>query len=115
MANRKDTSENTPSRDEYQLRFVGLKAGDEPPHVVVQAIDKNNKILHSADVGAEGKFTLPADVLKRSQTVIIGPPPDEKGALVHGGIRYRSEEFNASIIDGRLGLAEAVWGKFFCF
>lgn len=115
MANRKTPRRINKARDQYQLTFVGLKAGDARPQVVVQALDEKNKVLHSTDVDADGAFTLPADILKKSHRIVIGAPPPEKGAIAEGGLRYRSAEFTASIRDGTLAVAEAAWKKFFCY
>lgn len=113
MANRKTPARNNLARDQYRLKFVGLKAGDERPAAVVQALDENNKILHSADVDAEGAFTLPDNIVKKSHRIVIGAPPQEKGAIAEG-LRYRSADFTASIRDNTLALAEAAWGTFLC-
>jgi len=57
----------TSGRDQYQPELVGLKAGEQRPDHLLQAIGKNYQILHSAKVDAEGNFALPADALKNSE------------------------------------------------
>jgi hypothetical protein len=108
MAKTPERDEQT--RDRYQIEFVGLKPGDEAPTIVVQALDQKSQVIHSSQVGKDGVFTLPDDILKKSHRVVVGAPTSE-GGVAKGALRYRAEEFAATIRGGTLALAESVWGK----
>ena len=111
MAEQKKTKRG--DRENYQLKFVGLKTGDERPDVLLQAVDQKNRVLHSAQVDAEGNFALPAEVLKKSYQVIIGPPAENGDVASQGALQYRSSEFAASIHDGVFAVAEGAWAKLY--
>lgn len=68
----------------YTLELVGMAPGAERPATVVQAIDAQNKILHSEKVGADGSFAIPPEALKQARFVVIGAPEGD-------GVRSRRE------------------------
>jgi hypothetical protein len=96
----------------YRLELVGFKAGVERPVILVQAVDQHFKVFHSERVKPDGTFTLPADVLKKAQQVVLGAAGD-KGELAAGtSVRLRASEFGALAQDGTIALAEGTWSKF---
>ncbi len=113
MAKREDPKRNVRVPDQYQLKFVGLKAGDEQPTVLLQAFDKNNRVIHSAKIDEEGNFALPAEVLKKSDQIVIGVSTEEGNIAAQGALRYRSSEFASSLSDGVFALAEGAWARLF--
>lgn len=110
MNHDKSPTRDEQSRDRYQIEFVGIKAGDERPNIVVQALDEGNHVIHSSPVEADGAFTLPHDVLKKSRRIAVGVPTG-KGGVEKGALRYRSEEFAEVVRGGTLALAESAWAK----
>ena len=63
-------------RDLYKLELVGLAAQGDRPNVAVLAVGARNEVLHTQEVGEDGNFTLPAEVLKQ-----MGLPPGRVEAL----------------------------------
>ena len=99
-------------RDLYKLELVGLTAVGDRPKVVVQAFDASNAVLHTQEVGSDGNFAVPADVLKRAHRVVLGAPNDKGGIQAEASVSYRGSEFKAQIKDGTLALAEGIWTGF---
>lgn len=99
-------------RNQYRLELVGLASEGERPSVVVQATDKKNAVLHSQEVGADGAFTIPPDVLKKAHRVILGAPDGNKGIQAETALSFRASEFTAQIRDGTLAVAEGIWSRF---
>jgi hypothetical protein len=98
-------------RDQFRLELVGLQAGGERPKLVVQALDEKQGVLLAQDVGPDGVFRMPQDVLKRAARVVIGADDDAGGVKAEGAIGYRASEFAAQIRNGTLALAEGVWSR----
>ena len=99
-------------RDEYRLELVGFKPGGDRPNVIVQVVDKSNKVLYSQGVGADGVFAIPADVLKRAHRVTLGASDGSGGVAVESAVSYRASEFTAQIRGGTLAVAEGIWSRF---
>lgn len=99
-------------RDIYKLELVGLSAAGERPSVVVSAVDSTGAAFHTQEVGSDGNFNLPADVLKRAHRVMLGAPDAKGGVQTAAAISYRGSEFMAQITDGTLALAEGIWSGF---
>src|SRR5262245_50167542 len=99
-------------RGTYTLELVGLAPGASRPPVLVQAIDAKGGVLHSEKVGDAGTFALPAEALKNARYVVIGGTSDEKTVADAASIRFRPAEFEASVLDGTLAIAEGVWTRF---
>jgi hypothetical protein len=105
------TNDEKHERDEpglYRLEFVGLTVGGDRPDVVVQALDRNNHVLHSHAVPSDGSFRLPDEVLQRAHLIVLGASDGRGGVRKDATVSYRAEEFAAQIKDGTLALAEGV-------
>jgi hypothetical protein len=98
--------------ESYQLELVGLASPADRPPLVVQAVGDDGAPLHSQDIGPDGRFDVPADVLKRSSRVLLGAPDGKKGVRADASISYRASEFLAQIDHGKLALAEGIWAGF---
>lgn len=99
-------------RNQYRLEMVGLAPEGERPSVVVQATDKKNAVLHSQEVGADGAFTIPPDVLKKAHRVVFGASDGKKGIQAETALSFRASEFTAQVRDGTLAIAEGIWSRF---
>ena len=99
-------------RDLYKLELVGLSAASDRPNVVVQALDAANAVLHTQEVGSDGNFAVPAEVLKRAHRVVLGASDGKGGIQAEASVSYRGSEFKAQIKDGTLALAEGIWSGF---
>ncbi|MGQ0646866.1 MAG: hypothetical protein ACT4P7_04805 [Gemmatimonadaceae bacterium] len=97
--------------DTYQLELVGLKAGEQRPDVVLQALDRKRTVIYTQDVGKDGSFALPADVLKNAHLVVLGVTGDDGALASETTTTYRAAEFARSIIGGTLALAEGIWSR----
>jgi hypothetical protein len=97
----------------YKLELVGLMGSlDDRPPVTLVVLDANQKPLHSQSIGADGRFSLSAEVLKRAHRVVLGAQDEKGGVVADASISYRAEEFSAQINAGTLALAEGVWSRF---
>ncbi len=100
----------------YRLELVGFRAGSERPDILVQAVDRKDKVLYSDKVKPDGAFTITADVLKKAHQVIIGARDDNDNNNValaaNSSARFRASEFRALTVDGTIALAEGVWSRF---
>ena len=113
MSERKPDLKNEGNeRDFYRLELVGLIAPTDRPNMVVLAVDSSNAVLHTQEVGNDGKFTIPADLLKRAHRVILGASDGKGGIQTEASVSYRGNEFLAQIKDGTLALAEGIWSRF---
>ncbi len=99
-------------RDLYKLELVGLTAAIDRPKVVVQALDAANAVLHTQEVGSDGNFAVPAEVLKRAHRVVLGASDGKGGIQAEASVSYRGSEFTAQIKEGTLALAEGIWTGF---
>ncbi len=99
-------------RDLYKLELVGLGAPGDRPNVAVLAVGARNEVLHTQEVGEDGNFTLPAEVLKQAQRVVVGASDDKGGVHADAAITYRADEFRAQLQNGTLALAEGTWLRF---
>lgn len=97
--------------DRYKLELVGLTAESDRPQIVVQALSRDNAVLHTDEVDGDGAFALPAEVLARAHRVVLGAPGDKGGVRADASISYRAGELLGQIKDGRLVLAEGTWSK----
>jgi hypothetical protein len=111
MSERSD-SKHGHNGDSFKLELVGLAAEGERPKVAVQALDADGGVVHTQMVEADGRFALPADVLKRADRVALGAPDGKGGIKAEASITYRAREFAAQIKDGTLALAEGIWSTF---
>lgn len=94
----------------FKLELVGL-AGGERPDVVVQALGAKNEVLHAQKIGADGRFAIPPEILKRAEQVAFGAPEGE-GLAAGSAVQFRRAEFEAAVANGTLALAEGVWSRF---
>lgn len=107
-----DSKPDGDERDSYKLELVGLAAESDWPRVVLQALDSDNVALHTQDVGSDGGFSIPADVLKRAQRVVLGAADDKGGIQPDASVSYRASEFSGQIKGRTLALAEGIWSRF---
>ena len=96
-------------RGTYTLELVGLDPGAARPPLVVQAVDAKGAVLHSAKIGDDGGFALPAGTLEKARYVVIGADGDDAAAGT--AVRFRPQEFEAAAQSGTLALAEGVWSR----
>lgn len=108
----KDSKYQGNERDLYKLELVGLTAASDRPNMVVQSLDAASAVLHTQDIGSDGNFTIPADVLKRAHRVMLGASDGKGGIQADASVSYRGNEFTAQIKDGTLALAEGIWTGF---
>lgn len=111
MTERSD-SKHGHNGDSFKLELVGLASEGERPKVVVQALDAQGGVVHAQMVGSDGRFALPAEVLKQADRVALGAPDGKGGIKTDASITYRAGEFTAQIKDGTLALAEGIWSTF---
>ncbi len=96
----------------YRLELVGLNAASERPDLVVLAVDESRNVLHRQQVGSDGRFDIPPDVLKRAHRVLVGAADGKDGVQTASAASFRGSEFASQITDGTLALAEGVWSGF---
>jgi hypothetical protein len=99
-------------RDTYKLELVGLGAAGERPNVMVQAVDAADTAFYTQQVGSDGLFSLPADVLKQASRVLLGAADDKGNLRADTAIGFRAAEFTAQIQGSTLALAEGIWSRF---
>lgn len=107
-----DSKHEGNKRGLYRLELVGLTAASDRPKVVVLAVDSANAVLHTQEVGSDGNFTVPADVLKRAHRVVVGASDGKGGVQAEASVSYRANEFTAQLKDGTLALSEGIWSRF---
>lgn len=95
----------------YTLELVGLAPGAGRPEIVVQALAAKGKVLHTEQIGADGQFRIPPDVLKKAEVVAFGAP-DKEGLAAEGVVRFPTREFELAAQTGTLALAEGIWSRF---
>ena len=98
--------------DRYRLELAGFRPGDERPAIVVQALDRANAVTHSQEVGDDGSFTIPADILRKAHRVVIGAV-GERGEMLEGASRFRATEFAGLAREGTVAIAEGIWSGWF--
>lgn len=93
----------------YQFRFIGLPAGEAPPTIAVLALDAAGKVLQRSEVGEDGRFEFPADVLKKSARVLVGPA-DADPAEVAAFSRFRPRAFE-DMLGAEINIAPGLWER----
>src|SRR3990172_9960895 len=75
------------------LRLVGLE-DQQAPEMAVYALDRGRGMIYRANVGKEGKFDLPDEVLKKAAYIVIGPDTDKFDELDKNTLMmYRARRF----------------------
>lgn len=93
----------------HVLRFVGLPPGQAPPPVAILALDAGRKVLHRAEVGDDGGFDFPPEVLKKATRVLIGPV-DADPADLGSFSRYRPAAFE-KLLGADIAIAAGLWSR----
>ncbi len=101
---------------QFRIYLAGFKAGEERPKISVTLLSKEAKLLHVAQVDAEGNVTLPEAALKAAERVLIGPSAENAEAVDPETIlRYRARQFEQLVREGVLNIPRGVWEKWFLF
>jgi hypothetical protein len=112
MAESKNAGKGDAERGKYRLELVGFQAGGQRPDMVVQAVDPKKGIVHSEKVAPDGSFSIPPDVLRTAEYVVVGAADEKGGVAADASARFRASEFASLARQGTVALAEGVWSKF---
>ncbi len=99
------------SRDVYHLDLAGYAATDTRPEVAVQVLGARREVLLSVEVGSDGMFALPTEVLKKGERVVMGPVGDDGAVDRSVAFTIRAADF-ASFVNGNVvAIARGIWVK----
>ncbi|HUW17577.1 MAG TPA: hypothetical protein VMW94_10910, partial [Actinomycetes bacterium] len=96
-----------------RIELVGDEAREERPAVAVHAVAADGKVVGSAKVTADGRFTLPASALDSASHVVIGDASADPSVGGDQFLGYRVEEARELFKGEVLRLPEGAWRPWF--
>lgn len=96
----------------YRLELVGLTGASDRPQIAMTALDAAGGTLYSQDIGDDGHFALPQDVLKRADRIVLGASNGKAVVSTEASLSFRAEEFMSQLRGNTLALAEGIWSRF---
>src|SRR5260370_21142228 len=101
----------------FQLSLVGFKSGDERHKVLVTALSRDQKPLHTGQVDSEGNFEIPEAVLKEAAQIVIGVKAEEGETIdPDTALVYRVREFVDTFGASRVvTVSDQYWRRWFFF
>ncbi len=96
-----------------RIELVGAATGSERPALAVHALAADGKVVGTAKVAADGRFSLPANQLDRAARVVIGDAAADPAADGGRFIGYRVDDALEIFKGGALNLPEASWGPLY--
>jgi hypothetical protein len=79
------------------LRLNDVEPGQEIPDLALFALDRRHRPIHQSPVDKEGTFEIPAEVLKKSTYIAIGPETETQQFETTHALIYRTGRFQELI------------------
>lgn len=96
-----------------QLNFEGFDPQDTPPQIVLVAQDENRQPIFKAEFDKAARAEIPADVLKKAGSFVLGPSQPREGEESQGMaanvLIYRRKEFERLLEIGSIDIASGIW------
>lgn len=113
MAESKSSRSGGSKSRQLRLNLAGHQRGEDRPEIIIQAVNKDMKPLHTSKVDAQGHFDLPDSALKEAHRIIIGPDPEGRD-VTENRLIYRPRQFSQLIEKSDvLNIASRYWRNWF--
>jgi hypothetical protein len=91
------------------LEWIGLAEDGERTTIRMLALDRDGTPLYREDIGRDGEFHLPEEVLHCAHRIVFGMPDAAAGIREQTAVRMRAGECRQRLRFGRLVITERCW------